>query len=441
MTLADTAAVAPGRRRSPQATRWVLGIFVFALAIRLIYLGAVLGLTSPILVRFDDGEYHLLAQSIAAGHGMSHDGHPSAAVSPGYPTFLAACYAVFGPYPVAPRLVQAVLGAATAALLVALAFELGLGLVAAALAGLVASVYPSAIFFTGRYFPMVLHTFLLTVTVFGLVRWGRRGGMGWALSALALAAAALVRADTLMLAPLLAIAVFLLRRPAREALTAAVAILVCVAGLHGAWVFRNLRVLGRPVLTTTQASRARWEGNNPWARGGFALEDQILARYQGIPDPADLSPSMREQLAGMRRIEAARVGMSEVWLDSCYADLMERWRTHYPREYRANLVRKIVTFASPWPGQGGEVLRRYRYVILLSSGLVMPLAALGFVVARRRGPGGWVLLAVLAQALASAIIIFGHARFRYAAETLFIPYAAFGATWAFERITHRPGRA
>jgi hypothetical protein len=132
--------------------------------------------------------------------------------------------------------------------------------------------------------------------------------------------------------------------------------------------------------------------------------------------------------------------MSEVWLDSTYADLMERWRTHYPDEYRANLARKLVTFASPWPGQGGEVLRRYRYVILLSSGLVMPLAALGFVLARNRGPGGWVLLAVLAQALATAIIIFGHARFRYAAETLFIPYAAFGAIWAVERIARQPAR-
>jgi hypothetical protein len=109
-------------------------------------------------------------------------------------------------------------------------------------------------------------------------------------------------------------------------------------------------------------------------------------------------------------------------------------------EYNANLARKLVTFANPWPGQGGEVLRRYRYVILLSSGLVMPLAALGFVLARSRAPGSWVLLAVLAQALATAIIIFGHARFRYAAETLFIPYAAFGAIWAVERIARRPVR-
>jgi hypothetical protein len=67
--------------------------------------------------------------------------------------------------------------------------------------------------------------------------------------------------------------------------------------------------------------------------------------------------------------------------------------------------------------------------------LVLPLAVLGFVVGRRRGPGSWVLLAVLAQALATALILFGHARFRFAPETLFIPYAAFGAIWAFQRMT------
>src|SRR5262249_7822291 len=105
---------------------WLWGVGLFALLVRMVSLTAVLGLHSPIPHRFDDGIYHDLGRSIAAGQGMSFGGHPCAIVSPGYPAFIAASYAAFGVDPAGPRIVQAVLGAGTAVLLSLLTLELGL---------------------------------------------------------------------------------------------------------------------------------------------------------------------------------------------------------------------------------------------------------------------------------------------------------------------------
>lgn len=422
---------------------WALAVFVLALVVRLAYIFAVVGLGSPVPVWYDDGIYHRLASSLASGQGLSFYGTPSAVVSPGYPSFIGACYALFGIGPEAPRLLQSVLGALTAALLVPLVVELGLGLGAGALAGVAASGYPSAIYFTGRYFPMVVYSFCLTLAVYLLVRWGRRGGASALGSALALGAATLVRSDTLMLAPLLAASAALFRRPARQTVIAALLLLGCVGLLQGAWVVRNLRVFHKPVLTTSFAARVIWSGNNPWARGGYTIDEEIVARYDRPGAAAPTGPGMREQLQMLRQFRAERERMSEVQVDSVFAGLLKDWQTRYRGQWLANLPRKLGVFFNPWTTQGGDVLRRYRLILLASYGLLLPFAGVGFVAARRRGPGRWLVFAVLLQGLATALILFGHPRYRFAIEILFIPYGAFGLIWIAQRvgIGGRPGRA
>jgi len=443
MDRADVVAAGPTTAESTGKSlgRWIATIFLVALIVRLLYLVVVVRLDAPILMDYDDGGYHVLAQSIASGRGMDKFGVPTAAKSPGYPWFLGACYALFGPNPAVPRVAQAILGALTAALIVALTWELGLGLASAVLAGLIASVYPSSIYFVGRYFPMVLHTCLLIMSVRALVRWGTFGtSRDLMVSGITLGAAALVRSDTLLLVPLLAGTTFLLRGWRRQALVAAAVLVGCVAVLYSSWVVRNLLVIGTPVLTTTQASGTTWEGNNPWARGGDILQADVLARYTDPKVIAALPPDKREQLEGLQEIRAATPRWTEVQLDSSYKALTTRWRAQNPGAYWLNHLRKIAVFASPWPGQGGQVLWRYRYVILVSSGLVMSLGTVGFIAARTRGPGRWVVLSVAIQALATAVITFAHARYRFAAEMAFIPYAAFAATGLWSRLVRPTSR-
>ena len=429
--------------RVPRA--WLWGILGFALLVRLVYLTAVLGLHSPIPHRYDDGIYHDLGRSIAAGQGMSVGGHPTAIVSPGYPAFIAAGYGLFGVDPAGPRLMQAVLGAATAVLLSLLTLELGLGTLAAACAGVMAAVYPSSIYFTGRYFPMILHLFLLVLAIYGLVRWNRGGGWWPLLSAVALGLGALVRADLLMLIPILALAILLMRGWNRRALAAALALIVVGGALQLPWVMRNRARLGAPILTTTFAWRTLWVGNNPWARGGFALAPDVLARYATPGSDVDLRPDMRDQLAALRRWHERDLQLTEVEGESAFADMVTRWRREEPGRYAANIGRKLLAFASPWPGQGGDVLVRYRFVLALSFGVMLPLVVVGVASTWRMLPERWLFLAVLMQALVTALVVFGHPRFRFAAEMAFMPFAAYGLVRAVDALQGRrraePSRA
>lgn len=442
----QTAMSIPAATIRPQAGhdfrtgRWVAVIFMTALTIRLVYLTAMLHLNAPILMEYDDGQYHVMARSIAMGHGMG-DGHgPSAAKSPGYPWFLGGLYAAFGPRAVPPRLLQAILGAATAALVAPLALELGLGFSTAVAAGLAAAVYPPAIYFTGRYFPTVLHAFLLVVSVFALLRWARGGAWDLGVASFGLGLAALVRSDTLILIPLLAVSTFTICR-GRRALVGATAILAVTTLMYAPWVIRNQHVFGHPIVSTSQARLTCWEGNNPWARGGYVLETDVLSRYAGAPIPLHMPADQREQLEGLRRIEGAQRMWTEAQRDSAYGALVDQWIRRDPAAYGRNLLRKLVVFFSPWwPGQGGVVMWRYRYVILVSAGLVLVFAPIGFVTGGRRGPGRWVVFAVLLQSIATALVAFGHARYRFAFEVLATPYAAYGVGWLLRAFRSWRGR-
>ena len=426
---------------SASVTRWMAAVFVLALLARLAYLVAVLHLESPLLVQYDDGEYHVLAKCIVAGHGMAMGNGPTAVKSPGYPWFLGGVYAMFGPHPGPVRLIQAVLGAATAALLLPLALELGLGLLAAVVAGFVAAAYPSAIYLVGRYFPMVLNSLLLVVSALALVRWSKRGGAGIWLSAIALAVSALVRAESLVLVPLLALVTFVLCADRRRAVRGALVLIGCSVVLYAPWVVRNELRFGHLIVGTSTAQDVSWQGNNPWSNGGYVLQDDILARFAGQERPADLPPGGQEQLDGLRRMYDPTRALNEVQRDSANAELALRWRTHYPGAFARNMLLKVVVFLSPWPGQGGPILWRFRYLIVLSSGPVMLLGLLGFLAARDRGPGRWLVFAVFAQALVVTLVTFGHTRFRFSLEVLLMPYAAFGLAWLLARLRRRPALA
>jgi 4-amino-4-deoxy-L-arabinose transferase-like glycosyltransferase len=118
-------------------------VFVVALAVRLAHVLALR--ESPYFARpvLDAETYYWAARALAAGEGWAERVYWQ---PPGYPYFLAAVLRVAGPEFLAPRLVQAVLGALTAALTCALGARVfgravGLG------AGLVVALYGLLIYY------------------------------------------------------------------------------------------------------------------------------------------------------------------------------------------------------------------------------------------------------------------------------------------------------
>jgi 4-amino-4-deoxy-L-arabinose transferase-like glycosyltransferase len=180
MTIASEPAIAtPQVAHAPPVFRRAAVVFLVALVIRLAW--TTFATVTPVS---DFHGYDRLARTLLHTGELSHS-MGRAYRTPAYPGLLAGTYAVFGEEIRAAWLVQAVLGALAAALVVVIA-SLMVSPGAALLAGLIQAVWPPAIIYTP-----VLSTENLAIPVLLLmiaaIGWaGRRGGRsGLALYALA----------------------------------------------------------------------------------------------------------------------------------------------------------------------------------------------------------------------------------------------------------------
>jgi hypothetical protein len=202
-----------------------------------------------------DGEfYHRGAVSIAEGHGYSEAaviaGHPGRApwshYPVGYSALLGAAYALFGIDPHVATLLNACVGAATAALGFAFAFDL-LGRRRARVAGTLIALHPGLVLYCALVMTEPLAGFLVLLT--GYLAW-KLGGSRWgaAASGLALALSAFVRPQSLLTGPLLLLLFHgNFRRRFTQTALAGVVCCACIAP----WSIRNCLELDGCALIST----------------------------------------------------------------------------------------------------------------------------------------------------------------------------------------------
>jgi 4-amino-4-deoxy-L-arabinose transferase-like glycosyltransferase len=124
--------------------RTLLGIWVVALLVRVVYLSEISGAPFADLRVGDAEAYHEWALRIAGGEWLGRDVFYQA---PLYPYFLAFIYRIAGDSTIVVRMIQAIVGASSCALLASAGISL-FGL-SGAVAGLLLAVYPTAIYFDG----------------------------------------------------------------------------------------------------------------------------------------------------------------------------------------------------------------------------------------------------------------------------------------------------
>ena len=247
----------------------------------------------------DQVSYDALAQRVLAGHGFSfatnwwpatRGGEPTAHWSFAYTLFLTVVYAIFGPHPLAARLVQAVVVGLLQPLL---AWRIGqrlfgrsVGILAAGLT----AVYAYFAYYGGALmteaFTMVSVLWLLDIST-GLL-WRtlsdempplsssrRRRATPWLLLGLALGLAALLRQVALIFAPFLFVWIIwcAIRRHGELAPGARQRILATVGGLCitlavvvvliAPWTVRNAIAFHRFVLLNTNAGYVLFWANHP----------------------------------------------------------------------------------------------------------------------------------------------------------------------------------
>jgi 4-amino-4-deoxy-L-arabinose transferase-like glycosyltransferase len=376
---------------------WLVGV---ALAVRLLYV-----LAGSDVPPQDTPDYDEIAHNLLAGKGFVSSsnwfGHELRAWrAPVYPMFLATVYGAIDDSHAAVRLVQAILGTVTVALIYLLTWRLQPA--AAASAGWLAALYEPLVASTNEVMTEVLFTALLVAGVTLAVESRHRRGWRWpAAAGLVLGLAVLTRPVGLLAAvAIIAIASWedLWRQRAwRRWLRFSCSLSAGVVVAMLPWTVRNATVFGAFIPVSTH--------------GGF-----IVARSNAdVPD--------------WRLPHGWRIDRQTF---DAFPDEIER-----DRRWMAEGVGWIAENPGDWLRLGGERFLRFCYVFRPEYNAAF-VAMVPFLLAGlwRVGaqPGFRHLSAVSALSVAVfCLILYGSTRFRLPLEPFFLVFAAVAITAGWRR--------
>lgn len=421
---------------APRRRLWTLvGLFLAALALRWGYVLEMADLPTFQRLVVDAARYDELAREILRRGWLPDEPFSQA---PLYPYFLAAVYSVFGVSYTAVRAVQAILGATTV-VLAALATERAFGRPAGVVAGLLGVFYGPWVFYGGLLWKPTLTLFLLTWVWFLLAgEPGRRARPGRLVAAgVLLGAAGLLRENVLVLAPVLAVFLWLEPRwqsPRRVSWTRPAGLAAGVLLALLPVVLLNVRASGEWMLTSAQGGMNFYIGNGPEATGTY------VPFSEGSQDPQQLLADSRRVAA---RLWSERTGEPVdpeeltparssriLWTETL------RSMAAAPLDWLAMTVRKAALFWNAYeiPDAEDLVVNRELSAVLalapVSFGWLAPLALLGFVPAFRRSPrDGRLLAAAVTGVFASVMLFFVLGRYRLSVTPFLLPLAGLALVW------------
>jgi len=257
------------------------------------------------LGRLDDPDRYLaLARSMAKGGGFALDGRPTAYRPPLYPILLTPLVATLGrgalPWGVGG--LHLALGAGMVLLIVRTATQWGLSPARALAAGGIAAFDPVLLVQSRAIMTETPAAFLVAATLAALTIPGARGAL---LGGIGLGLASLCRPSLLPAAGLAALAGMIAGPGNRRSRAARGLLLIAAAATTLApWAWRNTRVFGEPVWTTTHGGYTLALANNP-AYYADVLDGPPGAVWSG-PNQDEWFAEVRRSTADMTEIEADR---------------------------------------------------------------------------------------------------------------------------------------
>jgi hypothetical protein len=417
------STVAPGddatERRRPGRFAGPLAIVVgVALVVRIGYVLAVMGDDQPV---GDARTYALLARGLAHGEGYvrtdvlaATGGHvPTAEFPPLWPAVLAVAEWLGITSPMGLRIVGALIGAATVAVIGLLGRQVATPTVGLVAAG-VAAVSPYLVSFDGSLqaeglYVLLVATVLLLVAV-GLTDAARRWRW-WVAAGFALGLAVLTRTEALLLLPVVVVPVAKAGVGADDWWRRVGVVCVGVAVLLGAWTVRNAVRLHVFQPLTNNSGTLVAGGNCDRAYSGYQigvwrLDCALATDVSGLSE-TDAAARYRRAGIDYARDHASRV---PVVVAARVARTWGAWNPLRQTDYESLEGRP-----KPWINAGWVV-----------EWLVLALAVVGAVVQRRRRRPLWLVVGPVAVATLTAIVGYGNSRFRMVAEPGLVVLAAVG---------------
>ena len=429
----EPSVVPVAARRDRPFLPWAAAIFGVALAVRLLHVWLLSRSPYFDALMGDARGYDEWARRLAGGDWIGTEVFYQA---PLYPYFLGVLYSLFGHSLLAVRVVQAVVGAGSAALLGMAGYRLFSPRVGQ-IAGVALALYAPAIFFDALLQKSVLDLFFIALALWliaRLVDGTREARRDWLLLGLAMGAMSLTRENALVFIGVIlvwAVVPSATVQPARPALPArlrtrlraAAVFLVGLAIVLVPVAARNYAVGGGFYLTTSQFGPNFYIGNNPQADGTYAS----LRFGRGAPEYERIDATELAEHALKRTLTPAEV--SGYWTDRALTFITSEpgaWLKLMGRKVLllVNATEMIDTEAQESHADWSWVLRGLGWVGHL--GILAPLALVGLVVVWPERRRLWVLYVMLAAYAASVVIFYVFARYRLPLVPLLLLFAAAG---------------
>jgi Flp pilus assembly protein TadD len=432
-----------GQRSKYPVWFWPVCVFVLALAVRLAAFGELYHSPFFEVLMGDAQGYDLWAQKIAAGDWKGGD--QVFYQAPAYPYFLAVVYKLMGHSPIGVRVIQCVLGALAAVMLLQAGTRF-FGRLAGVVAGVIFALYPVAIFYDLTLQKSALDGFFMSMVLWGVseiyargraggVRYraehphpsplpegegARRGGKagvggacGWAaMVGAGTALLVLTRENALVLVPVLSVMLVMYVWGWGAKARAAV---LAVFGVAFALVLvpvaaRNHAVSGEWVLTTSQAGPNFYIGNHPGADGTY----QPLKPGRGTYKYERADAVELAQKATGKELTATEV--SDYWMGQSRAYIREN-----PAEWLGLMGRKGALLVNSV--EAGDTEDPYTYadyswtlrlaLLGVSMGTLLGLGMVGVISPGGRGKAVYGVAAIVLVFGASVVAFYVFGRYRF----------------------------
>jgi tetratricopeptide (TPR) repeat protein len=379
----------------------ILGVFGLALLVRCLYVWQIRSAPFFDLRVGDAAAYHDWARRIAAGDWLGQGVFYQA---PLYPYFLAVIYRIFGDGVMTVRLIQALIGAGSCALIGASGASLygRLGVIA----GVGLAIYPPAIFFDGLLEKSALVTFFTAALIALLaIRPDVMTLRGWLTAGALIGLLALTRENALvLLIPALAWAAFTAprRAAAAGALAAGCVLILLPIGL------RNLARGGEFYLTTSQFGPNFYIGNHAGARGTY---EALVEGHGNASDEREDATRLAEQSAG-HKLTAGEV--SGYWTSRALDYIRSQ-----PVDWLALMARKaalLFNMNEISDTESMDVYGDYSWsleILPLHFGVLLLLAVLGAIATIPEWRRLWFLYGLAAVYAISVVAFYVFARYRF----------------------------
>lgn len=421
-------------------------IFFAALLIRLLYLWTIQDspfFTSPII---DCYWHHTWAQEIASGDWQ---GQVAFFRAPLYPCTLGLIYCLFGDGPLAPRIFQHLLGAFTCVFITYLAFKMAGRARTAYIAGSIAAMYGTFVYFEGELLIVTLIIFLDLAALSWLAKIGPAAPPSrYLIPGFLLGLSAIARPTILAFWPPLILWLWLCReRPLQRSLVIrSLSVSLSLFLPVMAVTICNCARSGDFVLIASQGGVNFYIGNNPVADGKTVIAPGTQRAIGEYKDNVWLSSKMTAEEELGRELKPSEV--SRYW----FRKGAEFW-IEAPGKASGLLLRKLYYFFQGYEipnnmdpyfsSEWSWIVRflMFSRIVSVPFGLIGPLGLVGIYIwlwqyPLRSSPGGRISLLLLLFGVSyslSVIIFFVNARFRLPVVPVFIIFSAF----ALDRLRSR----